>query len=146
MKLLPLSGGKFSKINDDMFDQLIKFSWTSYKHGNNYYAQTTINKHTVQLHRMIICPPSNFVIDHIDGDGLNNQRENLRAVSHRVNLQNQQKHRNGKPVGITVTKNRKKKFRAKIKVSKQEISLGTYENIEDAIYVYNLASWLFRRM
>lgn len=50
-------------------------------------SDRTINKKEY-LHRMIMKPPKGFIVDHIDGNGLNNTRENLRVVSHSENQRN----------------------------------------------------------
>lgn len=75
------------------------------------------------------------VIDHIDGDGLNNRISNLRDVSHRDNLRNTKKRREGKafPMGVTYCKNRiKRPWRASIVIDGVRVGLGVYSTVEEA--------------
>jgi hypothetical protein len=56
------------------------------------YALTTIERDgkpfTLSMHRMIMGEPEGLVVDHINGDGLDNRYRNLRAVPHAVNCAN----------------------------------------------------------
>lgn len=67
------------------------FNWYAKPHGRSVYAARTdaVSGQTVRMHRLISQPPSGAVTDHIDGDGLNNRRGNLRHASHVENCRNQ---------------------------------------------------------
>ena len=65
------------------------------------------------------------VIDHRDGNSLNNIFENLRDVSNRENLQNTYRHRNGKLVGCTYIKDRKV-WKAQIYIDGKTRYIGSY--------------------
>lgn len=98
MKEIKLSQGLVAKVDDDDFVKLSNFTWYASK-NRKYYARRhqMINgkKSKVYMHREImeVTEPELFV-DHIDGDGLNNTRANLRVASHSENLANVPK-RNG---------------------------------------------------
>jgi hypothetical protein len=75
------------------------------------------------------------VIDHIDGDGLNNKASNLRDVSHKANLRNTKKRREGNanPVGVTYLKGRKKRpWLAVTFAGGKRVRLGTYSTVQEA--------------
>jgi hypothetical protein len=116
MKLIPLTQGKFAQVDDDMFEFLNKFKWhlargrtTNYAEMNHWYDKKVTHSH---MHHVIAGFPLNSgVVDHLDGNGLNNQRDNLRIVTNRKNLQNQSIHRNGRLVGCSMLK---KKYKDKV--------------------------------
>ncbi len=93
MKEIQLSQGKITFVDDQDFDILNKRKWSVYKDSHTFYAvgkiwENGIRK-TIKMHHVIIGhPPQGFVSDHIDGDGLNNQRYNLRFVTHRESCLN----------------------------------------------------------
>lgn len=92
---------------------------------------------TVALHREIMKPPAGMVIDHINGNPLDNRRENLRICEHRQNLWNGRPHRDGssKYRGVCWSKD-KRKWRAQI----QGKPLGFFASEDDAAKAYNAAA------
>lgn len=98
MKEIKLSQGLVAKVDNDDFEKLSKLNWYASR-NRKYYARRhqMINgkKSKVYMHREIMgVTESNIFVDHIDGDGLNNTRANLRVASHSENLANVPK-RNG---------------------------------------------------
>lgn len=63
-----------------------------------FYACSTINKKQVLMHRLILPTEGEEIVDHKDGDCLNNQRHNLRPLTRRKNVLN--RHRSDKGMGI----------------------------------------------
>ena len=83
MKLIALTQGKFTKVDDADFEFLNKWKWFAYKNKNDrsFYARRTAwNKSTkkheiIAMHRLLMeVTDSNVLVDHKDMDGLNNQR------------------------------------------------------------------------
>ena len=138
MKTLELSRGKVALVDDDDFEWLKKYKWTLSGDGRYaiYYPKRNGKRRLFLLHRTIMTAKKNEVIDHIDGDGLNNQRQNLRAVSHRQNLLNR-RDLNNKVIGIT---KHQKGWWARIRYQGKHISLGVYEFKQDAIDAYQTAA------
>ena len=73
-----------------MFDNLCVYARFD---GHNWYAGCTVERKTIQAHRLIyeqqVGPiPDGYVVDHIDGNGLNNRVSNLRAVTQSTNVWN----------------------------------------------------------
>lgn len=79
--------------------------------------------------------PSNMVIDHINGNRLDNRIENLRLVNQRVNTQNKKAHRQGKLVGCYFDKCRDR-YKAQVQIGKKAIYLGRYATEEEAHNIY----------
>lgn len=96
MKCIPLTRGLSALIDDVDFELVSKHRWHARAVKNRSYASSKINGKNVSLHAYLLTPPQNSDIDHIDGNGLNNQRFNLRICSHMENMANQKQHRDSK--------------------------------------------------
>lgn len=95
----------------------------------------------IRMHRLIMGEPTGMEVDHIDNNGLNNQRGNLRVAAHWQNLANRpiQKNNTSGYRGVTWSKQNKKWY-AQIYVDSKTISLGFYDDIKDAARAYNEAA------
>ncbi len=141
---IPLSQGKVAVI--DWEDRhLAQFKWHARKSKRRFYAARNLiredgKKTLVDLHRVLF--PNWKQVDHKDGDGLNNRRENLRESSNRQNHRAFQR----KPLGVTslyrgVCKcSQTGKWRATIKVDRRQICLGRFEDERAAARAYNSAA------
>lgn len=96
---------------------------------NGYYK-------SLRMHRVIMNCPNEREVDHIDGNGLNNVRENLRIVNHQENMQNVRLRRTSKTGTIGVSFDRQTgKWRATITIKGRFKSLGRFKDITEAIRV-----------
>jgi len=96
-----LTQGKSAVVDDDAFEELSKFNWFAVKATRKcrtiWYAARNKSvgigrRRMVQMHREILSVTSATTkVDHKNGDGLDNQRQNLRAATSGQNLQNQHK-------------------------------------------------------
>lgn len=102
-------------------------------HGDGYVRDSK----SVALHRDILRAPAGMVIDHINGNPLDNRKANLRICEHRQNLWNGRPHRDGssKYRGVSWSKG-KSKWRAQI----QGKTLGFFAEEDDAAKAYNAAA------
>lgn len=75
---------QFFKVDKEDIDKAKVCNWKLVKSGRTYYAMNSIHG---QLHRLII-PCTGKEVDHINGDGKDNRKINLRAVSHLENARN----------------------------------------------------------
>lgn len=103
------------------------------------YLQVCISingkKHNYLVHRLIFSLHHGFCpvqIDHIDGDKLNNKIENLRESDSKINGRNLKLPTTNKTGYIGVSFEGRK-YRARIKVDGRLLSLGSFDNISDAI-------------
>jgi len=78
---------------------------------------------------------STLVIDHLDGNKLNNAIDNLRLCKHRDNLLNKSKHRTTNIRGCYYHK-KAKKWGARIQIGSKRVHLGLYETAELAMVIY----------
>lgn len=77
MKLVALTQGKFALVDDSDFDRVNQFKWCAQTRQNGFHAARYFGKTYVYMHCFILGQKS---VDHKDGDGLNNQRFNLRPA------------------------------------------------------------------
>jgi HNH endonuclease len=88
VRRIPVGKGLFATVDAADYDQLSKYRWRAIRHGRNVYAATRRNGRTVYMHRMLMRPRKGYVVDHIDGNALNNRRCNLRVCTPAQNLAN----------------------------------------------------------
>lgn len=124
------SKGFVFKFSLEDWDLVTKHSWSVDPRG--YLAATYKQKHLV-LHRLIMNTPKGFVTDHINGDKLDNRRENLRICTQQQNSMNTQVSRNNKLGVKGVSMTAFGKYRARIMLNGIEIRLGNFETLDKAI-------------
>lgn len=146
MREIVMFGGVKTQVDDEDYERASEITW----HADHYdsgivYARCRRwfpleKKHrNISLHRFLMDFPKGKSIDHIDGNGLNNQRSNLRACSRAENARNMRKHGDGKnkykgvhPYG--------KQFEAYITFNRTRYYLGAYATEEGAGTAYNAAA------
>jgi len=115
--------------------------YTSYAYRTDYSGP---KKRFIHMHRVIMGDQCDAEIDHIDGDGLNNRRDNLRVATGSQNNCNMRT-RKDNTSGFKGVSWRKScmKWRAYISLSGEQMHLGYYETPEDAHAAYTEASLNF---
>jgi hypothetical protein len=93
VKEIPLTQGKVALVDDEDFERVNRFKWCATKSKYSHYARRTLK--SISMHRMIISAPSGFDVDHINGNGLDNRRENLRICTRSQNQWNMNNVRKG---------------------------------------------------
>jgi len=98
---IPLTQGKVALVDAEDYERLSVHSWYAYKSEHTFYARrniwTGIKKQTaIQMHREIMhCfPGDGTIIDHINFNGLDNRKENIRIVQRELNIHRRHKQRN----------------------------------------------------
>jgi hypothetical protein len=143
MKKIKLTQNKYALVDDEDYEYLNQWKWSIHKKKNTFYVIRNIPtkmkkvRKFALIHRLIMNPPDDKVIDHKDGDGLNNQKSNLRICTQSQNNGNS-KIRKDNTSGIKGVSWHKagKKWGASISKSKKRIFLGLFSNIDDAKNVY----------
>jgi hypothetical protein len=141
MKKVPISNGKFAKVDDEDFELVSEFHWHMDGAG---YARTNVwseNKKP-RMHRLILNDvDTELHIDHINGDKLDNRKINLRVLTCSQNAMNRGPQMNNSSgyKGVIFDRSRNK-WRAEICVNKKRKYLGRYETAEEAALAYNQAS------
>ena len=145
MKEIQLSKGGKNKgkyvalVDDEDFETLNQFRWYAMKYKRTVYAGRHIvvngNRATQFLQWDIL---NGKGIDHIDGNGLNNQKSNLRFCTISENQMNSRKRENTSSIykGVHFN-NRNKKWKAQIYINEKSIHLGYFTNEIEAAKAYN---------
>lgn len=148
MKIIPLSQGYETIIDDNDYDLVTQYSWhVIFKNANKIpYAQNRIwNKELKKyenwsLHRWLLRPPKNMDIDHINGNSLDNRRSNLQVVPRSMNIFNKAPYHKSKRSsqyrGVCWDKSRNK-WSAHICRQGKQKTIGRYDNEKDAALAYN---------
>ncbi len=135
---IPLTQGKFALVDAVDYYRLVKFQWYAAAASNTFYV---VRKHAgkpLKMHRQIMDAPSHLVVDHIDHNGLNNTRANLRLCTFAQNLCNALPPANASSryKGVSWEK-RRKNWRVVIQFNNKTYHLGHFENEIDAAKAYD---------
>jgi hypothetical protein len=149
MKRIPLSQGYFAKVDNRDYMAVSAMKWAvDLRSSRQAYAQTWTRKPSGQriskrMHTVIaeLAGLGTTRIDHINGDGLDNRRANLRSASALQNAWNQRPQRGQRFKGITKVKRLKKNpWHARIKYGNKHIHIGYFATEVEAAIAYNLAA------
>jgi len=143
MKEVPTHRGKVALVDDEDFERVNQFKWWTHTIGGICYVERRIGKDHQSLHRFLMDPPKNMEIDHINGNGLDNRRCNLRIVTTRENGQNRHQKKSSKYPGVCLNSGRGKKWRAYISIKGKWKHLGRFDKEEDAASAYSVACSTF---
>lgn len=142
MREIKLSQGKVALVSDRDYEELAQYKWHAHWDGWNWYAARnapTVNgkRATIKMHQ-VLCGEGS---DHIDGNGLNNQRENLRPATRSQNMFNRRLNKNSDSgfKGVNRRKDRNK-WVAYIKVNGKQQHLGYFDTAEEAGRAYDVAA------
>lgn len=152
MKTIPLSQGKVARVSDEDYERISQYKWCAsevkLKHRIIWYAVRRTSKkappcRTVLMHREIAAVAGIPLVDHRDGDGLNNQRHNLRPATANQNQQNRTKKQgfSSRYKGVFWNKEREK-WEAQIRIAKRIHHLGRFSSEEAAGRRYDEAAIL----
>lgn len=137
MKKIKLTQNKFALIDDEDFDLVSQYKWHAGLRKHTYYAFN--RRKNLLMHRLIMkVTDSKLQIDHINRNGLDNRKKNLRIVDNRKNSLNSRPKRNNKTSKYKgVDMHVCGKWRAVIRPNKKQIHLGLFNNEKDAALAYD---------
>jgi hypothetical protein len=140
MKIINLTKGFETVVDDADMEWLSQWNWCV--NGHSYYMPYAVSRlggRIVKMHQLILPAKEGFVPDHIDGNGLNNCRHNLRYATPSQNIQNSLRRNRRLPKGVTHHK-LSGKFNARIFTSGKTVSLGYFHDPEEAARAYDAAA------
>jgi hypothetical protein len=148
MKKIKLTGGKFAIIDDEDYERINQHKWfisTNKSSATNYAVRnrksTEKNKiklAQIKMHREILNYFDYLTVDHINGNGLDNRRINLRLCTVFQNTHNLRTRKtNTSGYKGVVWYKAGKYWQAQIKVNYKNIYLGRFLNKKEAALAYN---------
>lgn len=139
---IPLTQGKVAVVDDADVEELSRYRW----HAVNYHGYWYARSREGLMHRILmgLARHNRLVVDHINGDGLDNRRENMRVCKPGHNARNQRKRRSSTSpykgvhyradIGL---------WEARVGWNGKRYSAGMHETAEGARDAYN---WLASRL
>ena len=140
MRKIHIGKGFYALVDDEDYERVSNRKWYPRIMPNTIYVnEKTTGKWGISLHRFIMNAKSGFVVDHINHNGLDNRKSNLRLCSHMENCYNSKLSRANKTgyKGVWWDKKRRK-FEAYITANKKRKNLGRFELACDAAMAYNI--------
>jgi hypothetical protein len=134
---IPLTRGKFALVDWQDYYRLTKFQWFVVANGITFYAARKDRGKILMMHRDIMEAPSHLFVDHIDHNGLNNTRSNLRLCTKAQNSCNKASRMgNSKYKGVYWNRD-KKKWVAAIQYNRTKYELGYFTDEITAARAYD---------
>jgi hypothetical protein len=146
---IPLTQGKVA-IVDDCDADLLEFKWCvsrryavrGVSRANEGQTHLTVWMHRVIAERVLGRElVADECVDHINSNGMDNRRENLRVCSHQNNIKNRRKPQNNTSgyKGVSY-RNNAKKYASAIRVAPKTVYLGLFETAQEAALAYDEAA------
>ena len=142
MKKIALYGekgkGKYIFLDNEDFGKVNQYKWY-YESG--YATNKSWLKPKIRIHQLILKSKNNKEIDHINGNGLDNRKCNLRLVSHKNNSINRKINKNNSSgfKGVSFKKDIHK-WQSSIRVNYKIIYLGYFKTAKEGAIAYNQAA------
>lgn len=137
MGIILLTRGFETIVDDDIYEELNSYLWyASGPEGRPARRLRDATRRVIYMyHQIMDVRPwelrlENKVVDHIDGNPLNNQRNNLRIVTQNKNMQNSNRHLFREGIGYDSTHDRYKVYIDRPDLPR--INIGTYKTREEA--------------
>jgi hypothetical protein len=143
MRIIPVWQDREAIVDNADYDLLIQYPW----HMHHEYAVTTLkvylpNKRQteISMQNMLFNLANGMELDHVDGNKLNNQRQNLRICTHADNCKNRGMRSDSQSGRKGVSPIPGNKWRATINIGGKNIHLGCLSSIDEASDAYDRAA------
>jgi len=150
---IPLTQGKFAIVDPEDYEELSRYKWYAVRSPRGFYAVRSakanglshavqngrIGQKNVRMHRVILKAPEGKFIDHINHNGLDNRKSNLRICTMQQNAWNMRKQRGNcvsQYKGVTRRKDTGK-WQARIIYNAKRISIGCFDDEKAAAMAYD---------
>lgn len=144
IKLVPLKLSKQIKVvlvDDEDYEKVQQHQWYEYEYKRTSYAKAIIDGKSISMQEFILPSPPGFLVDHKNGEGLDNRRFNLRHATLQQQRQNVRKHNNStsKYKGVSWCNDRDK-WVVQICINGKQTNLGRFYSEETAARIYDEAA------
>lgn len=143
---IPLTRGKVALVDDEDAPTVLALRWFALptNHPDVWYAGRNERRpdgkmRLVYLHTFLLHSGDGLTVDHRNGDGLDNQRQNLRECRHGQNMRNRRRHRNNTS-GFKGVVRQGRGWGAKIMCERRDYWLGSFGTAEEAARAYDEAA------
>jgi len=144
---IPLTQDKYAIVDPERYEELAKYTWFAVRSERGYYAVrmtrakrgSRVKQKAVRMHRVILKPPEGKFVDHINHNGLDNRRANLRVCTIQQNMWNKRKQRgnySSKYKGVNWSKN-ERKWVARVTCNGRQVFLGYFDDEKEAAMAYD---------
>lgn len=132
VKEIDLTLGLKSIVDDEDYEWISKLNWQASKRrdGKCFYA---VSKGGIRMHRLILDCPDELIVDHINGNGLDNRKCNLRIGTQSLNCVNR---KTTPGLFLRGARKKKNKWQSYIKLHGSQISLGYFDTEIEAHQAY----------
>jgi hypothetical protein len=141
-KEIEISKGYVAIVDDDNYENLSKMKWQAKNNGDNIVYAITFKRNEKMygflMHRIIMNCSEKERVDHINHNGLDNRKENLRVCTQSQNMANRRKNKNNTSgyKGVSFLNDRNK-FRAEITHNNIHYKVGCFKYAIDAARAYD---------
>ena len=144
---IPLGEGKFTIVDPLIFYRLNKFHWFIDGNDKKFYVVRTIlltngKRKYSRLHRELMQPKGNLLVDHKNGNTFDNRLDNLRLATHQQNSYNRSKTKSktsSRFIGVHLEKNTNQ-WKVQINHQGKTIFIGRYDSEIEAARAYDRAA------
>lgn len=141
-KEIVLTNGAIALVDDEDYARLSGHVW--YFDGRSYARRAWLvggKRHQIRMHQEVLQVEDGYFIDHINGNGLDNRKSNLRPATHMQNMRNRKPNEVSSSIYRGVYFHRQAgKWRARLRTKGLHLSLGLYQNQVDAARAYDAAA------
>lgn len=139
MKVIELTQGQVAIVDDEDFEKLAQYRWHLTRVSKDMVPYAARNskkgelpkRRLIKMHRVIMNPPEGMEVDHINRNGLDNRRCNLRLCTKSQNLMNAKVRKDNK-LGIKGVCFVDGKYMAHVTINRKSTTLGFFNTPEEA--------------
>ena len=146
--MIPLTKQKFAIVDPEDYDRLIKYKWYAHNNNHTFYAVRSLTngkflpRKNMYMHHLVVDIPPGMFADHINHNGLDNRKANVRPVTHTQNVWHRRKFKSpsrSRFKGVDWA-NDMKRWRARITVNGKRMYLGSFKTEVEAARAYDRAA------
>ena len=144
MRNIGITQGKYATVDDEDYDWLMTWRWYTrryhQKQSSIFYACAWAGNgdQIISMHRLLMLHPTGLQVDHLNNNGLDNRKCNLRVATSRENRQNLARPGTSKYPGVSWSSQRSC-WASQIKINDTIVNLGFYEVEVNAAIAYRHA-------
>ena len=147
MRKIKLTQGRYAIVDDDDYNKLVVNRWYYGEYGKTGYAKRASKdreRKCIRMHHEVLPLVAGYMIDHINGDGLDNRKQNLRLVTKSQNMMNSGVRKNSTSgyKGVCWAK-RYNKWVVHIWKDYKQIFIGYFKDPKEAALAYNKAAKIY---